>query len=78
MKKSDFFNLLIEELELDENTIDENTVFESLSNYDSMSVMILIALIDSHFNKKLSSTVFKNINTLGDLMNEIGIDNFEA
>ncbi|MCD6115435.1 acyl carrier protein [bacterium] len=77
MKKDYFIELLKETLEIDESRqIDENTVLTELEEYDSLSTLGIIALIDEHFGKKLSGEYLQNITTVKSLMEMIGEDQF--
>lgn len=75
MKKELFFEKLQDVLETDQK-LDETTEFESLDNFDSMSVMVLIAFADENFSKKISAMQFKEMKTVSDLMAYIGADQF--
>lgn len=71
-----FLEKLQEALEEDAPLV-VNTKFADLSNFDSMSIMMLIAFVDENFNQKISATRFKEIKDVNDLMNAIGKENFE-
>ena len=76
MEKNTFLEKLQEALE--ENTVlHTDTKFSDLDNFDSMSIMILIAFIDENFNEKISASQFKEIKTVTDLMNAIGNQHFD-
>jgi len=77
MEKDHFIELLKDTLEIDESKqIDENTVLTELEEYDSLSTLGIIALIDEHFGKKLSGEDLQNITTVKSLMEMIGEDQF--
>ena len=78
MEKKHFIELLKETLEIDESVqIDENTMLTDLEEYDSLSTLGIIALIDEHFGKKLSGGDLQSITTVKSLMEMIGEDQFK-
>lgn len=66
-----------ERLEIESQDIDENTNLKELSEYDSISVMTLIATIDELFGKTFRAKDLVNITTVRSLMELIGMENFE-
>tara|TARA_B110000046_G_C12639869_1_gene252250 strand:- start:2 stop:232 length:231 start_codon:yes stop_codon:yes gene_type:complete len=76
MKREFFLKKLQEALEEDE-PISIDTLFSTLDNYDSMSIMILIAFIDENFNMQIPASKFKEIKDVDDLINSIGVDHFD-
>ncbi|MBP7173657.1 MAG: hypothetical protein KBA33_06250 [Cloacibacterium sp.] len=76
MKTQVFLEKLQEELE-EENPLTLDTKFKQLENYDSMSILTLIVFVDENFGKKIDTKQFKEINTIQDLKNFIGTENFE-
>jgi len=76
MKTSVFLEKLQEELEEDEILTPE-TNLKSLESYDSISLLAVIAFVDEHLSKKIDTKHFKDIETVSDLMNVIGKENFE-
>jgi len=76
MNTQTFLEKLQDELEED-NTLTLETKFKELENYDSMSVLSLIAFIDESFDKSLDTKHFKDISTVQELMELIGSENFE-
>lgn len=78
MKKQDFFEYIKEAIELDSDVIlNEETSLLEFEEYDSLSVLSLIAMIDQRLNKKLKGEEFLQITTVKSLMVKIGIENFE-
>ncbi|MGU3374222.1 phosphopantetheine-binding protein [Chryseobacterium sp. M5A1_1a] len=76
MKTSVFLEKLQEELEEDQAlTLDTN--LKELESYDSISLLSVIAFVDENFNKKIDTKQFKDIQTVADLVNSIGKENFE-
>jgi len=72
MKKADFYTKLSDELELEEKTISEKTPF----HLTSLRTLMLIAFVDENFNKRIKVVDLKDVKTIADLMNLIGIQNF--
>lgn len=76
MKRTEFFNALAEALEFNQE-LNAETVLKELENYDSMSVLAIIALVDENFSKKLTAAQLNSITTVKSLMELIGIERFE-
>ncbi len=76
MKTSVFLEKLQEELEEDE-TLTLDTNLKALESYDSISLLSVIAFVDENFNKKIDTKQFKDIETVSDLRDLIGKENFE-
>jgi len=76
MKTSVFLEKLQEELE-EKETLTTETNLRQLESYDSISLLSVIAFVDESFDKKIDSNYFKDIETVSDLMNIIGKENFE-
>jgi acyl carrier protein len=71
MNKADFFEKLIETLELEGVKINE----EYSLNLSSLQVLSLIAFTDENFNKQIKASELSALKTVGDLIKIIGIDN---
>ena len=76
MKKQEFIDKLKEALEFEKADITENTVMKDIPNYDSMSVMGIIAFVDEHFSKRVTAQQLNAITTIRSLMELIGMENF--
>ncbi len=78
MKTDDFINKLKGALEIeDENQeITLETNLKELEEYDSLSVLSIIAMIDKNFGKQISSSNFIKVTTVGSLMKLIGKEHF--
>ncbi|CAH0147131.1 phosphopantetheine-binding protein [Chryseobacterium sp. WG14] len=76
MKTSVFLEKLQEELE-EKQMLNRDTKLKDLENYDSISLLSVIAFVDENFNQQLDPDQFKNMETVSDLMNIIGLENFE-
>jgi acyl carrier protein len=79
MKKEDFLNELSETLEIDndEQEITFDTNLKDLEEYDSLSVLSIIAMIDKNFNKQIPSSDFIKVSNVNSLINLIGQEHFE-
>ncbi len=59
----------IEELlELEEGTLEEDTVLDNLEEWDSVSILSLIVLLDEEYNKTITSKDIKEIKTVSDIL----------
>lgn len=76
MKTSIFLEKLQEELEEDQ-VLSLDTKLNDLENYDSISLLSVIAFVDENFNQQLDVNHFKDMETVADLVNIIGPENFE-
>jgi len=77
MKKIDFFKRLVEDLELDNIMLSEETNLKTDLNLDSMANLVLITIADEEFSIKLTAEKIEKLVTIGDLINILGIENFE-
>ena len=79
IKTDDFINELKEALEIEDEDkeITLETNLKDLEEYDSLSVLSIIAMIDKNFSKQISSIDFIKITTVKSLMDLIGKDYFE-
>ncbi len=79
MKTDDFINELKDALEIEDKDqeITLETNLKDLEEYDSLSVLSIIAMIDKNFSKQIPSSDFVKITTVSSLMDLIGIDHFE-
>ena len=77
MTIDEFIEELKETLELENVKLNGDTNLKDLEEYDSLSVLSIIAMIDEKFGKKLSGQDFQSITTVKSLMELIGKDCFE-
>ena len=79
MKTEDFINELKDALEIEDKDqeITLETNFKELEEYDSLSVLSIIAIIDKNFSKKIPSLNFIKIITIKSLIDLIGKEHFE-
>lgn len=66
-----FLKLFRDTLELDGSQIDLNTKFRDLENWDSLSFLSILAMIDEEYDVIIEGNDFKNLITINDLINEI-------
>lgn len=72
MSEKDKLALLEDMFELEEGDIDADTVLDDLDEWDSMSKLSLVVLMDDEFGKKLTSDEIKSFNTIGDILAYMG------
>jgi len=79
MKKKEFIDELKDALEIEDEdqeiTLDTN--LKDLEEYDSLSVLSIIAMVDKNFGKQIPSSDFLKITTVSSLMELIGKEHFE-
>ena len=79
MKTEDFINELKDALEIEDEDqeITLETNLKELEEYDSLSVLSIIAMIDKNFSKQIPSSDFIKITTIKSLMDLIGKEYFQ-
>jgi len=79
MKKEEFIKELKDALEIEDEDkeITLETDLRDLEEYDSLSMLAIIAMIDKNFGKQIPSSDFVKITTISSLMNLIGIEHFK-
>ena len=79
MKIKDFISELKENLEVEDEDqeITLETNLKDLEEYDSLSVLSIIAMIDKNFSKQISSIDFIKITTVKSLIELIGKEHFD-
>ncbi|MDO5390517.1 MAG: phosphopantetheine-binding protein [Eubacteriales bacterium] len=60
--------MLEEMLELEEGDLTADRLLEDIDEYDSMSKLSLIVLMDDEFGVKLTGDEIKGFNTVGDII----------
>jgi acyl carrier protein len=74
MNKEEFIKNLYEDLEIESTeSIDESTVLTELEEYDSLAILVIIALMDKHFSVKISTKELNELETVGDLIHKAGL-----
>lgn len=56
---------------LDETEIKPDDVLADFSEWDSLSVLSVIAMLDAHYSVNLNAKELRNFKTAGDLANEV-------
>lgn len=77
MKINEFLNELKETLELEDVELNEEMNLKNLEEYDSLSVLSIIAMIDENFGKKIPGQKFQSVTTVKSLMVLIGMESFD-
>ena len=78
IKKEEFINDLKDALEIEDDIdIKIDTNLKDLEEYDSLGVLVIVAMVGKKFKKQISSSNFESITTIGNLIELIGIDYFE-
>lgn len=79
MKTEDFINELKDALEIEDEDqeITLETNLKDLEEYDSLSVLSIIAMIDGNFGKQIPSSDFIKITTVKSLIDLIGKEYLE-
>jgi acyl carrier protein len=65
-------NLLEDMLELEQGTLDVTTELSSLDEWDSVAGISLIALIDEHFDKRITGDMIRSFKTVQDIIDIMG------
>lgn len=60
--------LLEETLECEEGTLKPEMELDDVDEYDSMTKLSLIVMMEDEFGVKLTSSVVKGFNTIGDIL----------
>jgi len=66
-----FIELFKNTLELDGIQIDLQTIFRDLENWDSLSFLSILAMIDEEYDVIIEGNDFRNLVTINDLVSEI-------
>ena len=76
MKKQEFIDLVVEELEIEDVTVSLDTVLSSIEEWDSMGKMVMIGLVSEHFSVKLTNADIKSLTDVSSLISKIGEEKF--
>ncbi len=66
-----FINLFKETLEIVDEEINLDTRFRELKNWDSISFLSILAMLDEEFDVIIEGNDFRKLVTIEDLINEI-------
>lgn len=61
-------NLLEDMLELEEGSLEVTATLDSIESWDSVAAISLIALVDEHFEKRLTGAMIKEFTTVQDII----------
>lgn len=76
MNVNDFCELLRKELK-EEGIITPETNFKELENYGSLSAVLVLQLVEDHFQVTINPRGFRAIQTVNDLVGIIGQEKFD-
>ncbi len=76
MKNADFIRELCNMMEI-ESTLDEDSCLLDIPEFDSLTIMSLVAYTDKNFHKKINFDALSTVVTVRELMDAIGRENFE-
>ncbi len=68
MEKAKKLELLEEALEMDAGTLKEDMILEEMEEWNSLSMLSLIVLIDEEFGKTIDSTDIRKLVTVNDIL----------
>ena len=66
-----FINLFKETLEINNQDITLSTKFRDLENWDSLSFLSVLAMLDEEYDVVIEGNDFRKLVTIEDLINEI-------
>ena len=69
MNEKEKLNLLEEIMELDENTLSPDDILEEYAEWDSISALSFIAMMDEKFGKTISGKEVKEFKFVSDALN---------
>ena len=72
MTKEEFLTQMQDVLQT-ETKLTSETVLDELDEWDSLSVMATMAFLDKHFGVKMKLADFREIKTLGEIANKVGL-----
>ncbi|MDP4094620.1 MAG: acyl carrier protein [Bacillota bacterium] len=71
MTNKEKLNMLEELLDIEENTLQEDARLDEINQWDSMSVISLIALFDDTFERVITPEEIKEFVTIKDIIDEM-------
>lgn len=72
MNKSEFIEMLHEVMELDSGELTQDSVLDDIEEWDSVSLITFMAVVDDNFEKMPSPDEIAGAVTVGDLMGLFG------
>ena len=76
MTKKEFCLEIAEILEIDDE-LNENSDLKTYDEFDSLAIMGIVALVNGKFGKRIPGEQIQSVCTPADIMNLIGIENFD-
>ena len=73
MNRDDFINELTNIMELERGVLAPKSRLGDFSEWDSMAVLTVIAMIDKDFNKKISMDKIESFETVQDIYDFLGV-----
>ena len=73
MTKSEFINLFITELEIENKNITEDTDLDSLEEWNSMGIMVIVSIISDNFNINLKVDEVRKFKKIKNLIEKIDL-----
>lgn len=68
MTEKEKITLFEETIEADEGTLNLETLLEDIDEYDSMSKLAVIVMMDDEFGVTVTAEMFKSFETVGDVI----------
>ncbi len=68
MELNEKMALIEETLDVVEGTLTTETVLDDLDEWDSISALTLIVMLDERFDKTITGAEIKALNTVGDIL----------
>jgi acyl carrier protein len=72
MKKQEFLSILAVEFNVSNDSLSETSVLEEIPGWDSMSILVIMSMVDERFGLILTANDFVEIKTIGELFTKIG------
>ena len=72
MSLENFITNFAEAIEIDASTITGETVFKDIESWDSMAVLVVIAMVDDLYQKSIGGEEIEKSVTIYDLWGKIG------
>lgn len=69
MELKEFIKKFADAIEIEPATINRETVFRDLEEWDSLAYLSVIAMLDEEYNLQIETAVFKQLTTIGDIIN---------
>lgn len=69
--EQEFLKLFKETLEIEDMDINLDTVFRDLENWDSLTFLSVLAMIDEEYDVVIEGNNFQELQTIEDLIKEI-------